>query len=124
MQAIYRQGVRRSVNFTAGESALAAGDVYVDGGIAGVATRPVAADSDGAMDIEGVFEVVKITEQAFTKGATVYWDAAGDPVGGTSGSGAADANPENVILGVCVAAALEDAATVLVKLAQDITPNS
>jgi predicted RecA/RadA family phage recombinase len=69
-------------------SAVVAGQVVVQNDLVGVAPRPIAAATLGALAIEGVFDVVKATG-AVNAGAKVYWDADGDPVGGTAGTGAA-----------------------------------
>lgn len=46
------------------------------GQIFGVATSDAAAGADVALDLTGVFELVKIGSQAWTVGALVYWDDA------------------------------------------------
>lgn len=76
-----------SVDYTPG-SAVTAGDVVVLGDIVLVAERDIAANALGALATAGVFKVPKITG-AIAVGVPVYWDTAGDPVGGTAGSGAA-----------------------------------
>jgi len=77
-------------------SAVAAGQVVVLNSLIGVAARPIAANELGALDLEGLFEVVKVNGQ-INEGAALYWDADGNPQGGTAGTGAltttADSNP-------------------------------
>jgi predicted RecA/RadA family phage recombinase len=124
MQAIYRSGDRTTVDYTAPETDVAAGSVVIVGSIAGVDSLGTPADELGSRDITGVFEVAKITETAFAVGATVYWNATADPVGDVAETGAATANVEDVVLGECVLAAAEDAATVWVKVQQDLVPTS
>ncbi len=64
----------------------------------------------------GIFDVAKAAV-AFTAGAAVYWDADGNPVGGTAGSGAATtAASGNKFMGFAVAAAGETASTVRISL--------
>lgn len=46
---------------------------------------------ENTLSVEGVWDVPK-TSDSFSAGDPVYWDADGDPVTGTSGSGAADAS--------------------------------
>ena len=64
----------------------------------------------------GVFDVPK-DASTFAAGDTVYWASAGNPVGGTAGSGAATSTAtSNNKMGVAVAAAATGAATVRVYL--------
>lgn len=65
------------------------GDVVVVGNnLIGIAERPIAANELGALATEGVFNFVKDTSDV-SEGDSLYWDANGNPVGGTAGSGAA-----------------------------------
>ena len=60
--------------------------------------------------------MVKVTG-AITVGNAVYWDADGDPVGGTAGTGAATTTAAgNTYMGVAALAAAETAGTVRVRL--------
>ena len=54
-------------------TAVAAGDVIVQGGIVGVAKRQIPANGFGALATRGVFNVPKGAE-ALTAGQLVYWD--------------------------------------------------
>lgn len=86
-------------------SAVDAGDVVVSGSLAGFAARPIAADALGALENFGIFDVVKANEE-ISAGTLVYWDADGDPQGGTAGSGAATAtSTSNTMLGYALATA-------------------
>lgn len=97
-------------------SAVVSGQVVIQGSLVGVATAPIAADALGAIETEGVFDVAKATG-AITAGALTYWDADGDPIGGTAGSGAATAtSTDNTLIGLATAAAASGVATVRVKL--------
>ncbi|MBR9800266.1 DUF2190 family protein [bacterium] len=70
------------------DSAVSAGDVVVVGSnLVGIANRAIAASALGALAMEGVFTVVKDSSNV-SEGDSLYWDADGDPVGGTAGSGA------------------------------------
>jgi len=69
-------------------SAVAAGQVVVQGSMIGVAKTPIAAGALGALAVEGLFDVVKANEQQ-ALGAALYWDADGNPYGGTAGTGCA-----------------------------------
>lgn len=89
-------------------SAVSLGDVVVIGdNLVGVAERPISASELGALATEGVFKFVKDSSD-ISEGDSLYWDANGDPVGGTSGTGAATKTATgNTYLGP----AIEDAGT-------------
>lgn len=98
-------------------AAVAAGDVVVQGSLVGMAHTAIAASVPGAINTGGIFDVVKATG-AITAGAPVYWDATGDPVGGTAGSGAATTTAaSNTLMGWAVTAAVSAGTTVRIKLA-------
>jgi predicted RecA/RadA family phage recombinase len=78
-----------NIDYTPG-SAVVAGQVVVQQNLVGVAKSPIAASTLGALSISGIFDVVQAAE-IIPAGAPVYWDADGNPVGGTPGSGAATA---------------------------------
>ena len=97
-------------------SAVAAGDVIVQGTLVGIARTPIAATALGSLAVRGLFDVVKAAV-AFTVGAAVYWDADGDPVGGTAGTGAATTTRTgNTFMGFALAAVGETATTVRTAL--------
>jgi predicted RecA/RadA family phage recombinase len=105
----------RAVDYTPG-SAVAAGAVIIQGPLVGIATRAIASGELGALETEGVFDIVKATG-AISAGALVYWDADGDPVSGTAGSGALTTTSSgNTLAGKAVAAAVSGDATVRVKI--------
>ena len=104
-----------AIDYTPG-SAVAAGDVVVQNNLVGIAKQPIAADALGALAIEGVFDMAKAAVE-IEAGKPVYWDADGDPVGGTAGSGAATTTEDgNVQAGFAVATAADTDGTVRVKL--------
>jgi len=113
-QAIYvQQG--EAIDYTPGSN-VAAGQVVVQGDFVGVAKQPIAANTPGALAVEGIFDVVK-SAVTFTAGVAVFWDADGNPVGGTAGTGAATTTASgNKFMGFAVAAAGETATTVRVSL--------
>jgi predicted RecA/RadA family phage recombinase len=69
-------------------SAVVVGQVVVQGSMIGVAKAPIAAGAAGALAVKGIFDVVKANEQQ-ALGAALYWDADGNPYGGTAGTGCA-----------------------------------
>ena len=109
-QATFVQG-GSAVDYTPG-SAVAAGDVIVQGELVGVARTPIAANALGSLAVDGVFDFAKATGggTAITAGANVYWDDTNN-VATTTATG-------NKLLGKCVKAAADSAATVRVRLMQ------
>lgn len=75
-----------TLDYTPG-SAVLAGTVYVIGNIVTIVPKDIAADEKGATATRGVFNVPKDNSDV-SAGDTLYWNSTGDPVGGTSGSGA------------------------------------
>ena len=69
-------------------SAVIAGQVVVQGSMIGVTKVPIEAGALGALAVKGIFDVVKANEQQ-ALGAALYWDADGNPYGGTAGTGCA-----------------------------------
>lgn len=106
-QATLRQGDGNYIDHTPG-SAVAVGDVVLVGDtLVCVATRPIAASEKGALATRGVFNMVKTADNV-TAGLPLYWDADGDPYGGTAGTGALDTSSAT---GPFAGWALEDAGT-------------
>jgi len=104
-----------SIDYTPG-SAVDAGQVVVQSGVVGIAKLDIAASALGALALTGIFDVVKVSG-AITAGAAVYWDADGNPVGGTAGSGAATTtSTANTFMGWAVKAAAETDTTVRMVL--------
>lgn len=101
MKAIYRKE-GNSVDYTP-VSAVAAGDPVVIGTGVFISTQDIAASTKGALASSGVFDVKKKAATAIAVGDTVYWDADGDPVEGTAGTGAATTTASSaVLMGKCV----------------------
>jgi predicted RecA/RadA family phage recombinase len=101
----------RTVDYTP-TSAVAAGDVVVQGELVGVAKTPIAANTLGALAVVGVFDFPKATGggTAITAGANCYWDAANQRAT-TTATG-------NKLIGKCVRAAADADATVRVRMSQ------
>ena len=91
---------------------VAAGDVVVQGDLVGVATRPIAASTLGALAVGGVFDFPKATGvgKAIAAGKKVYWDVTNKQATETSSG--------NTFLGKTVAAVGDSDATVRVRLSQ------
>ena len=103
-------GEGSAVDYTP-SSAVAAGEVVVQGSLVGIAKVAIAADVLGALAVVGLFDVAKSTgsSTAITAGANVYWDATNE-VATTTSAG-------NTYMGKAVAAAADDE-TVRVRLDQ------
>jgi predicted RecA/RadA family phage recombinase len=105
----------QTVAFTAGAD-YDEDDVVVVGSIVGVCLADVANGAEGLMAVTGEWTVPAATAE-IALGAAVYWDADGDPVGGSSGAGAATATSAgNILMGHAVAAKAAAGATVTVLL--------
>jgi len=102
-QAAFVQ-VGESIDYTP-VAAVVAGKVVVQGSMIGVAKTPIAAGALGALAVKGIFDVVKANEQQ-ALGAALYWDADGNPYGGTAGTGCATTTAGgNTFIGFAQAAA-------------------
>ena len=94
-------------------SDVAAGTVVVQGNLVGIALQPIAANTKGALAVQGVFDVAKASATEFTAGANVYWNDTNNEAVTTDGGGGA-----NKLLGKAVAAAESGAVLVRVRLSQ------
>lgn len=54
---------------------VAAGDVIVQGSIVGIALSAIPANTLGALAVNGVFRVPKLSTDAVSAGAVIYWDS-------------------------------------------------
>lgn len=99
----------RAIDYTPG-SAVATGDVVVQGDLVGVVKRPLAANEAGALDVDGVFDFAKATNVAYTVGTILYWDDTANLVT-TTATG-------NKQIGKVVRVAATTDATVRVRLSQ------
>lgn len=103
------------ISFTA-SGAKTSGQVVVVGSLVGISQGDVANGATGSLALEGVYDVPAATA-AITLGAPVYWDADGNPVGGTAGTGAATATAtDNTLMGHAIVGKDAAAGTVRVKL--------
>jgi predicted RecA/RadA family phage recombinase len=100
-----------SIDYTPG-IAVTAGDVIVQGELIGVAKRDIAANTLGALAVDGVFDFPKASgaSTAIAIGVNVYWNA-GTQVATTTSSG-------NKLIGKTVRAAVDADTTVRVRMSQ------
>ena len=102
-----------TVNYTNGGTAISSGDVVVVGQQVGVALEDIANGATGAVAMEGVFSVPKVSGADIGQGEAVIWDS--DP-GGFEDSAHTPAAGD--VSGCCVAweAAGVGVTTIAVKL--------
>jgi predicted RecA/RadA family phage recombinase len=102
-----------SIDHTPG-TAVAAGDVVVQGELVGVARTAIAASALGSLAVAGIFDFAKATGvgTAITAGANVYWDVAAQQATTNAAAGV------NKLIGKAVKAAADADATVRVRLNQ------
>ncbi len=99
-------------------SAVVAGQVVVRNSLIAIAKLAIAANQLGALAVKGVFDVAKVTG-VIAEGTDIYWDADGDPLGGTAGTGCATTvSTDNTYMGKSTAAAGSTDETVRVRLDQ------
>ncbi len=95
------------MTFTAG-AAITVGQALLFGTILGVSMQALANGETGEAAISGVATVTKITSQAFTQGAKLYWDDTNKRLT-TTASG-------NTLVGIAFAAAATSDATCQILL--------
>lgn len=88
--------------------ALSSGDGALVGSLFGVAAADAASGADVVLVTEGVFALAKTSAQAWTPGATIYWDDSEKECTTTS--------TDNTKIGVALVAAANPSATGRVRL--------
>lgn len=97
MQAYFVQE-GASLDYTPDAETLA-GTVVVQNSLVGIVNNDIEANRLGAISVEGVFDVSKVTG-SINAGAAIYWDDDANPVDGEAGSGAATSTSEgNTFMG-------------------------
>lgn len=76
-----------SIDYTPGSDVLLGTVVVLGTRLVGIASHDITANQLGALDLNGLWEVPKVTG-SITVGSALYWDDDGDPLNGTAGSGA------------------------------------
>lgn len=90
-----------------GDATIESGTALMIESVFGVTLVDIAAGESGQVATCAVYSVPKVTG-AITQGALLYWDANGNPVGGTAGTGALTTTQGNgVLAGVAWSAAAE-----------------
>ena len=113
--AVFVKNGIEGVNYTP-SSAVSAGDVVVQASLVGIAKTNIAASELGTLAIAGVFDVPQKAE-IIAAGKPVYWDADGNPYGGTAGTGAMTATvADGVFAGFALGLTTATTSTVRVAL--------
>lgn len=95
-------------------SAASAGDCVSIGSLFGIVATDLAASERGSVVVSGQISMPKVTG-AISRGARVYWNPTGDPVGGTAGSGAVTTSDSaGFLIGIAVEAAVSGDSAVTV----------
>ena len=89
---------------------VTSGSPVVVGSIFGVAATDAASGDTLAVDVEGVFELTKVTTDVVAAGDRLYWDSGASKLTKTAGTGS------KPLVGVAVAAAGNGVTTVRVRL--------
>lgn len=100
-----------TLEITAGADIASGAGVRV-GLLFGVAAGAIANGAQGIINLTGVYELPKVSAQAWTQGAAIYWDH--DASGGAVATTATTAG--NILIGVAAAAADNPSATGMVRL--------
>ena len=111
MEAVFVQE-GRSIDYTPDGAAVSAGQILRLGGINGIANRNIPDGEQGALAIEGVFEVTKAAGGGvtFAMGDTVGWDD-------VNKTAVEEADPDKTFdLGVAIADAADADDSVRVKI--------
>lgn len=82
----FKSGER--VAHTAGSNITAGTPVLSSNGMVGIAVNDIANGDTDELDVTGRFRAWGVASQAWAVGDAVGWDANGDPLNGTAGSGA------------------------------------
>jgi predicted RecA/RadA family phage recombinase len=98
-----------TVPLTAPAGGVLSGDAVLIGGIFGVACANAAEGAEFECQTEGVFELPKVSAQAWTQGAPLYWDAGTKKITSVPG--------DNLRIGFAAKAAANPSATGVVLLA-------
>jgi len=96
-----------------GAADVASGDGVVAGSLFGVAQTDIAVGDSGTLALIGVWELPKVSAQAWDVGDKIYWVAADGECTTTAGS--------NKLIGVAIEAAANPSATGKVRLSAAFT---
>lgn len=98
----------KSIDFTAPAGGVVSGRPVVLGSLIGISSVTADEGKQASMETEGVFELSKVSAQAWVVGAKIYWDDTAKKVTTTA--------TDNTLIGVSVEVAANPSSTGLVKL--------
>ena len=105
MEALFKyEG--KSIDIIAGSNGIQAGEVYIEGALKGVAKVPIPANEQGAISVEGVYDVKKAEAAVFSVGSEVWFDTT------SRYAVASSASADCVKFGIAVQAAVSGGAVV------------
>lgn len=108
-QAVIRTS-GESMTYTAGATAIAAGDIVIVSAMHGVATAPIEASGTGTLWLEGTFDVAKTSAVGVPLGGKVFWNDTANTASRTSSG--------NRLIGRALSAALSTDTLVSVRISQ------
>src|SRR5690554_4610908 len=85
---IERHASDQRVSYTAGSAVTAGTPILLASGLVGVPPNDIAAGATDELDVTGRFRAWGIAAEAWAVGDPIGWDADGDPLSGTAGTGA------------------------------------
>ena len=89
-------------------AAVSAGDVVPVGSLLGIAPVDIPANTTGSLELDGVFDVPAVNDDAFVFGEPLYWDAAEEEATAVA--------EDNAYLGIAVLPKAETATTARVLI--------
>lgn len=107
--AVFKQD-GKEIDIIAGSNGINAGDVYIAGGLKGVAKCDIPANEQGAISVEGVYDIAKDSAAVFSLGGDVWFDTS------SKFCVASSANSNCVKLGIAVKEASSGGAVVRARL--------
>lgn len=96
----------KSIDIIAGSNGIQANEVYIEGALKGVAKVPIPANEQGAISVEGVYDVKKAEAAVFSVGDEVWFDT------NSRYAVASSASSDCVKFGIAVQAAVSGGAVV------------
>jgi len=81
--------------FTAAANIVAGTPILMPNGMVGIPANDIANGASDELDVTGRFRAWGVASQAWAVGDAIGWNATGDPLNGTAGSGAYTSNPAN-----------------------------
>lgn len=97
-----------AIDIVAPSGGTTSGRPFISGSLVGIAALTAAEGAASVIHTDGIYELPKVSAQAWTLGAKIYWDAANSQCTTTSSG--------NSLIGIAAAIAANPTATGLVKI--------